>query len=356
MKKDYILFKIVLFLLLFSGFTLYCGKKGPLKLEPEILPGNVTGFKATQTGSKIRLEWAFPATLSDGKTELKFENIKRIYIHFSKREIPGSKFKRRAGLLKKFNRDAIKPLNDIYHVEIPFDLKKLDKKNFYFGLYYVYKKKKSSMSKIIKLDSLIPIKPVSDLKLVNEKKVNKLSWSRSSLDMLNNRVESINGYNLYRKFKPNTNNFEGSAEFKLINSNKIIKEYYEDRDIGKDGTYSYYVSTIYSAGVFSDNSNIVSVNIKDIFPPDIPENLTVFKGAGFLVLTWEIVSDKDLAFYRVFRRRGKSGQFELFEDKIEKNQFKDKNVKKGNKYFYYVISVDLNGNESDSSQISYEEF
>lgn len=354
MKKDSILFKVILFLLIFSAFTLYCGKKAPLKLEPEILPGSITGFKAAQTGEIIKLQWIFPALLSDGKTEFKPENLKRVYIHFSKREIPESKFKRRSDLLKKFNFDYLKKLNDLYFVEIPFDLKKLDKKTYYFGLYYVYKKKKSSMSDIIKLETLIPIKPVSDLKLVNERKANKLSWSRSSLDMLNNRVESISGYNLYRKFKPD--NSEISEEFKLINSEKIIKEYYEDRDIGSDGTYSYYVSTIYSAGVFSKDSNIVSIDIKDVFPPDIPENLTVFKGTGFLILTWEIVSDKDLAFYKVFRSIGKSGLFNLIADKIKNNQFKDKNVKKGNKYYYYVVSVDLNGNESDSSKISYEEF
>ncbi|MEN8152666.1 MAG: hypothetical protein ABFR75_01470 [Acidobacteriota bacterium] len=353
MKKYYI-FKISLFLLFFSGFTLYCGKKGPLRLEPEILPLKVTDFKVTQTGENIKLKWAFPPTLSDGKSVFRTDNIKKVYIYYSKREVPALKFKRRSDLLLKISRNDLRSTDSIFRVEIPFDYKKLDKITHYFGLYYVYNKKKSQMSDIVKLSSFIPVKPISDLKIVNERKVNKLTWSRGLLDVLNNKVDSINGYNLYRKVI--SNDSPNEDKFILLNKSRIVKEYYEDRDIGKDGTYSYYISTIQSPGVFSKDSNTVSVSVKDLFPPDIPENLTVFKGNDFLVLSWENVRDKDLAFYRIFRRSGNSGQFSLTADKIEKNRYKDKNVKKGNKYFYYIISVDLNGNESDNSRISYEEF
>ncbi len=44
-----------------------CGKKGPLVLEPELIPPIVTDLKISQVGSDIKLQWNFPQRFTDKK-------------------------------------------------------------------------------------------------------------------------------------------------------------------------------------------------------------------------------------------------------------------------------------------------
>lgn len=371
---------LLLFVLI---FLLNCGKKGPLQLEPELIPRQVVNLQIFQLGDNIKLKWDFPPFLADKKkTELEIEKIDKIYIYYSEKEILGGKFRKKSTLLKKlkledltlaplplfkaaFTTGGREPENLSYFVNIPFKLKDLDNKQHFFGIQYFYQKKRSPISKIAFIFTSAPIKPVTDIKLIQENKVIKLTWSKPQFDIAGKRITDIAGYNIYRKVDPDkTGEADEQDEaiktekkaFEKINRSNILTEYYEDMDTGVNGTYSYYVSAVISNQIESAPSQTETVRVTDIFAPEIPANLVCFKARDHLFLTWKPVMDTDFSHYRVYRRMNVNREFQLVADKITATSYKDKELKPGKTYFYTVTSVDEKGNESEYSNEVKEQF
>lgn len=367
--------------LLVMVFLLGCGKKGPLKLEPELIPNAAQKLKLSQIGSYLKLEWNFPQVLADRKkTPLEAEKIDKIYIYYSDKEILGGKFRKKSTLLKKLKLEnltlspppltltPVKPgmkaiKNLTYFINIPFKLKELDNKQHFFGIQYYYQKKRSPMSEIAFIISRAPIKPVTDLKLNLENKVIKLTWVKPLLDEAGKSITDIAGYNIYRKVEPEkTDEAEANVEtpetgvFSKINRANVLIEYFEDKDTGINGNYSYYVSAVISNQIESAPSQTVSIKVTDIFPPEIPANLVCFKAQDHLFLTWKPAMDKDLSHYRVYRRLSPDNEFQLVADKVTAVSYKDKDIEPGKMYFYVVTSVDTKGNESRYSNEVKEQF
>lgn len=358
-----------------------CGKKGPLKLEPELIPMAAEKLKLSQIGDYLKLEWNFPQVLADKKkTPLEVEKIDKIYIYYSDKEILGGKFRKKSTLLKKLKLEdltlspppltpaPVKPgtkeiKNLAYFINIPFKLKELDNKQHFFGIQYYYQKKKSPMSEIAFILSRAPVKAVTNLKLKLENKVIKLTWAKPLLDEAGKSITDIAGYNIYRKIEPEkTGETETNVEttetavFSKINRVNVLIEYFEDRDTGTTGNYSYYVSAVISNQIESAPSQTVSIKVTDIFPPEIPANLVCFKAQDHLFLTWKPVMDTDLSHYRVYRRLSSDKEFQLLADKVTATTYKDKEVEAGKMYFYVVTSVDTKGNESQYSNEVKEQF
>jgi hypothetical protein len=362
-------------------FLFGCGKKGPLKLEPELIPKAAEKLKLFQIGNNLKLEWEFPQVLADKKkTELEIAKISKIYIYYSDKEILGGKFRKKSTLLKKLkpedltlspppltpapSRPGMREIKNLsYFINIPFKLKELDNKQHFFGIQYYYQKKRSPMSEIAFIFTRVPVKPVADLKLNLEKKVIKLTWAKSLLDEAGKSITDIAGYNIYRKIEPekageaaaNIGTIEEGV-FSKINRSNVLIEYYEDKDTGINGNYSYYVSAVISNQIESAPSETVSIKITDIFPPEIPANLVCFKAQDHLFLTWKPVLDTDFSHYRVYRRLSPNNEFQLAADKVTSTSYKDKDLKPGKTYFYVVTSVDTKGNESEYSNEVKEQF
>jgi hypothetical protein len=341
--------KKVLFLCLAVLFLLNCGKKGPLKLEPEKNPGKIFQFTIEQIGSKIKLEWSFPRLLLDKKTTMDMNQVKKIRIFHSEKKIPPKKFRKKSSVILKTNIQNVQKKNQSYWVEIPFKTKNLHKKTHYFALRYTLNRKKSPLSPIQTIQTMIPIQPIKDLSLTKENKIIKLKWSKPILNISKKPVAYIRGYKIYRKVP-------GRKYFEVLNREDVLQEYYEDADTGLDGDYFYYVSSIYSQNIQSDPSNTVSVVIKDIFPPDPPANLVAFRAEDSIFLTWESVKDRDFSYYKIFRKSTTEGEFKILVKKVSNNYFKDKNVNRGTLYSYFVTAVDNKGNESKNSNRVQERF
>jgi len=339
------------FLLLFLAFffLINCGKKGPLKLEPEKIPKEIAKFKVEQIGGKIKLEWNFPRQLSDKKTEMDLTKLRKVRIYYTNKKFTPKKFKKKSSVLLKSKIQNVKKKNQLYFIEIPFKTSNLNNKTHYFAILYTFKKKKSPLSKIQSIQTMIPIQPIKDLSLTKENKIIKLKWSKPKQNISKKPVSYIRGYRIYRKVL-------GKKEFDILNKEEVLQEYFEDPDTSLDGDYSYYVSSIYSQSIESDPSNTVTVAVKDLFPPDPPANLVGFKAEDSIFLTWESVKDRDLSFYKIFRKSSPREEFKLIAEKVKNNYFKDKNVRKGILYQYYVTAVDNKGNESKNSNPVKEKF
>jgi predicted small lipoprotein YifL len=397
--------KIGLILLTVTSIALIagCGKKGPLQLEPELLPTQVKDFELFQVGNAIKLQWTYPQKLKGkprDKEKARFlpERVREIRVYYSEKEILGGKFRKKSKLLRKLTANdlTLAPLDSLrysrpirkprktspfaaaeewrhltYYVMLPFQLPQLDKKQHFFAIQYYYHKKKSPISDVAMIHTVTPVKPVSGLTITNENKMIKLKWRRPGSDMAGNPIPGIAGYFIFKKVEPDAEaapqTGESSKEppgaeavpepvFKRLNKDAVLLEYFEDTDTGASGNYTYYVSAAMTNIIESAASAEKSVKITDIYAPEIPANLVSFKAADHMYITWQSVGDKDFSHFRLYRRTPRRQEFTLIADNITTTQFKDKNVNKGRLYIYAVTSVDQKGNESEYSNEAQERF
>lgn len=378
-----------------------CGKKGPLVLEPEMIPGQVTNFKSKQVGASVRLLWDFPKKLADKKNDMDLGRIQRIEIYYSDKEIiPSRKFQKKATRLKKLTLADLTKLVDpnlekylqqlsakqrklrekySYYVDIPFEIANLQARKHYFAMRYYYNKQKSPLSEIQLIQTETPIKPVADVRITREKKLLKLEWDKPTTNVSGGPVTTISGYKIYKKIisgktgepevvttdegtqetvvmddEEETIQEEGEKGFRKIA--QVLNQYYEDRDTGTDGKYEYYITTIVTQKIESAPSQVFTVEITDVFPPDNPVNLVSFKASDHMLLNWKAVPDKDLSHYRVYRKTDPRGEYTLAADNVTTVRYKDTAVTKGVLYYYVVTAVDNKGNESEYSNEAKEEF
>lgn len=339
-------------LLLLILITLNCGSKGPPQLVPPREPLPVREISLSQQGAFIHLAWKFPPLLSDRETRLEPEKIRTVHIFYSDRELTPDNYRRRALADHRIQLEKIPQNRGGFHVKFPMKDHQLDRKTYYFVMYYRYRQKKSPVSRPLSLITVLPARPVSDLTLRQERKSLILKWSRPTRDISGEALQYLTGYRVYRKIgeKP-----ENPAEFQLLNSSgKLLEEYYEDRETSREGTYHYYVVTAHGPNIESMPSNVVSVDIRNVFPPASPRNLVCVSAPEGLQLFWEPVEDGDLAYYRIYRRAEGEFEFKLLVERIQKTFYRDNDLQPGINYSYQVTAVDTAGNESDPSNTAGE--
>lgn len=364
-----------------------CGKKGPLVLEPQPEPTIATNIEVRQSGDKIRIQWDFPKLLSDRKTEFLPEKIDRVDIHYSDKEIPGGRFPDKSSILRKLTSADISRFIDplvtaylqrlpenqrvkserfTYYTEIPFDIPDLNNKVHFFSVRFHYNKKKSPVGDVVAIHTQTPVKPVADLAIVQEKKLLTLKWSKPVVDIKGMPVSHITGYKVFRKMiprvaetgtetphaQPNPQTLQDNG---YISKGQVLKEVFSDADTSAEGLYKYYIIALAANNIESSSSNVVEINVADLFPPDVPANLVGLRSSGFMFLTWSSVRDADFSHFRLYRKTA-SGEHQLLADKLTVPQYKDTAVSAGNVYYYSVSAVDNHGNESEYSNEVYEQF
>ena len=134
---------------------------------------------------------------------------------------------------------------------------------------------------------------------------------------------------------------------------------YRDTAFSFGTVYLYSVRSIISYGadqVESDDSNLITVNAKDIFPPVAPQSLvgvvtpTANGMPAYIELTWGINSEPDLAGYIVYRSDAADAPgMRVNPELLPAPAFRDDAVQPGRRYFYHVTAVDQAGNESAPS-------
>lgn len=135
---------------------------------------------------------------------------------------------------------------------------------------------------------------------------------------------------------------------------------YLDKTFGWEQKYEYRITTLshvqadgLNAGVEGDDSPVVEVFTRDIYPPAQPSGLqAVFSSVGqkpFIDLTWAPNSEGDLAGYKVFRWVEGGQPQKLNQQLVQTPSYRDENIEPGKTYFYAVSAVDLRGNESPRS-------
>ncbi|MBZ5524227.1 MAG: hypothetical protein LAP21_18485 [Acidobacteriia bacterium] len=135
-----------------------------------------------------------------------------------------------------------------------------------------------------------------------------------------------------------------------------------DTGIEWEKEYQYWITpvTLWQAPtgekgeVEGDDSNVVSVTARDVFPPAAPAGVqAVFSGSAqnlFIDLTWSPNAEADLAGYNVYRHTEGGQPQKINSGLIKGPSFRDMTVSPGTKYFYSVTAIDLRSNESGRSE------
>ncbi len=348
--------KNILILTVIAVFLWGCGKKGPLVLAPPKTPQMIVNLGLKQVGNEIELSWKFPALLSDGKTPMMPAQVRNIYVyHLAKPFVPETFLKKSELLAKpKAGEFGIGPDGTATYA-VTFKDKLLQDREHAFALAYTLGRTRSALSAVQKIITRIPPQAVSDLKIGHEGKVVVLNWSRPQVDSEGRPLPAFAGSRVYRRITPGVLEMKPPPEgqgkppgaFAPVTLEPARGEHFEDSDTGADGVYEYRISSLLDERIESAPSNIVSIKIQDVFPPDVPANLVTFNADDHVFLTWEAVRDRDLDHYIVYRRSDAEEDFAVLDAAVGENLFRDRRVVKGQTYVYAIASVDKKGNKSE---------
>ena len=174
--------------------------------------------------------------------------------------------------------------------------------------------------------------------------------SKMSIDLSWNFIpeEDLSGFNIYR-----SQILEGPYE--KINNEIIptITPFYFDK-VNSIGDYYYYCSSLDFSGNESYSGKIY-LQIRDMMPPEAPQNLTSESGPGFINLSWDNNQESDLKGYFIQRSLNDEDNSDnhfinINSEPTKENFFKQKlskNVR--NKFVYRVVAVDTSFNRSKPS-------
>jgi hypothetical protein len=158
----------------------------------------------------------------------------------------------------------------------------------------------------------------------------RLAWDVAAAD-------ETRRFNLYRS-DPQT----GESEVPLNAQPLEVGEYLDESvEVGK--TYRYFLRVVLAPGRpyrESASGEGVIVLAADRFPPAPPDGLVAVPEGGTVRLFWNPGTDRDLAGYRVYRRRAGGDWVRVGASIVEQATFVDPNVKPGELLSYRVTALD----------------
>jgi predicted small lipoprotein YifL len=128
-------------------------------------------------------------------------------------------------------------------------------------------------------------------------------------------------------------------------------EWFDSAAQEEDVLYTFQVQAIVAAGTKTAEGELsppVSLVYKDVFPPEVPANVTAIAGVGTIELAWEPDREPDLKGYQIWRAEG-GGALAKLGGLITESTYSDKALVSGKLYRYAVSAADQKGNTSKLS-------
>lgn len=178
-----------------------------------------------------------------------------------------------------------------------------------------------------------------------------LTWKAPADNIDKSKPPKVQGYNVYRSV-------DGAPAVR-INTELLTKTELVDTtfEFGKETVYTVRAAAQPKEPYGeSDDSVPFRVRPRDVFPPAAPTGLAAVAGPGFISLSWDANTERDLAGYRVWRRiPGEAAYSELTTAPLKGTTFQDDTAAPGRKYEYVVTSEDAAGNRSEYSKPASEQ-
>ncbi len=347
----------VLSILSISG--VFCGKKGPIYPPLVKIPQKIEDLEIFQRGNTLVLQWNNPTSYMDGnpmegditvelwllraEKELVIQQGTLTEENFVSKALLHETIKQKD--FAKFRDPERGPSGGLTYT-YAITSEELSQMVFIFGL-----KVKDSKNKESGFSSLIPVIPISvplpPLELQAQMRENSVAieWKLPEKNIDSSTPPNVVGYNVYRESE--------DEEFHQINSTLIDETNFIDSDFVYNVIYRYYVrasATRSSPYIESDNSNAAEIRTEDTLIPGVPTGLVAIAGGNFVSLSWDANKEMDMAGYKVWRRSGDEEEFVTVSELIVENVYYDSTVEKGQRYYYAITALDVNGNESQRSK------
>ncbi len=195
-------------------------------------------------------------------------------------------------------------------------------------------------AKVANSPSLLPIKTSQEALFIE--------WKAPESNINGSKPANILGFNIYRAG-------EGEQTAKLLNQSPVNSNEFRDQSFEFGKNYKYFIRSV-SLGtnaqpVESQESNIVEIAPKDIFPPNPPEGITLAATPSSISIFFILNVETDVVGYKIYRSTDETNWQLLTDKPITTNTFQDTKVESGKTYYYYLIAIDRFGNESQKSEV-----
>jgi hypothetical protein len=342
-------------------FLVGCARIADPKPPERRVPETVRDLEARQAGEEIVLTFSLPERNTDGSpartirsleifritekaeaaipaslTDLSEENfLDRAARAFS---IPAARFpeymRENVFVIRDAPRTA--PGESIYSLRFRYAAIFVNEKNQAAGL----------GRQAVVQPAVLPPAPEGLAAVVTENEI-RVTWTPALENADAARTNRI-AYNIYRSEKPD--------EFPTapLNNTPLSAAEYPDGAFQFDKNYYYAVSVVAVSNHPAEGvrSEVLKVEVRDVFPPAPPGNFTAIAENGRITFFWTPSPSADVAGYRIFRRNRTEGRVSLREELITGISHREENVTPDGDYIYEIQAVDGHGNASETVECS----
>jgi hypothetical protein len=346
-------------------------------------PTAVTDLAAVQQGHCVILSFTLPKKTTDSKplpADLSIEIYRQVIPTSTKPSAAAPAFSQR-DLAITIPSAMVSHYADSGHLEFPFELKTPSvaqppsEQTVFMVRTRVNEKKVSADSNPASLHLYEPFPPANISAKITHEAIILSGWgvalpaALSAGSAESGQTPSDAHYRIYRAEAPATaaaspaqagNENQPAPHLEQIAELPLTVMAYEDANFTFDRTYIYSVRTVAkfeSTWIESDDSNLLTVTPKDIFPPSAPQGIVIVyvpAAAGVpahLEISWSISPETDLAGYDIYRKeQGNDTALKLNARPLLTPSYRDMNIQPGTSYSYTVKAVDRAGNESPASE------
>ncbi len=193
-----------------------------------------------------------------------------------------------------------------------------------------------------------PIAVPTELKTAIDNDEVALRWSFPTFRP--GTTDFVIGFHVYRA--------EGTSDtFRQLTTTPIVRAgaaslRYTDTDAVVGTNYRYQLRAVDVAGRLSAPTATVNVAFTDHAPPVPPADLATVPGDGAVLVTWRMAIEVDAAGYFIERAPSLDKPFvrlNTTQIPLREPSYADSSVQGGVQYFYRVVAIDANGNQSAPS-------
>ena len=326
-----------------------CGQPGA-PIAPSLeLPRVAQNVTATRKGDKVTLRWTPPSRFTDGRL---IRHLGPTNVCRAEGDVPAVKCNAIAKVESKVQKGDQRTPEQFQDVLPDVILKQAPTGSVMYGVEVLNKYGRSvGVSDQIRISTAPTVAPPGNLNATLGDQGVTLSWEPVAAPV----VEGIGfAYAISRRT-------EGGG-FEAIANVPITEAKYLDTGMQWEKKIEYRVAVVTHDAkqtlVEGDDSEMVSVQTHDVFPPAPPRELqAVFSGPGqqaFIDLSWAANQEADLAGYNVYRSEDGGAAVKLNQQIVSAPSFRDEHVDAGKSYTYLVSAVDVRGNESARSEAASE--
>ena len=324
----------VITLLLVLALMPGCGRKSALIPPQELVPVAINDLRYFLDESGANLNWTFPEEMKSGDELQAIESFELL-----RAAIPEKDYCE--GCPVRFEKQVLidgGPLPATGESRTAA-YKEEDMRE---GYRYMYKVRSragwwypSSDSNIISFTWRSPPGIPDGLQVVPGDSQLTLSWNPVKENITERSLEQVPMYQVYRK--------QGDNQFVAL-SEPVSALKFIDTGLNNGMLYQYRIRALLIFGETRQAggaSREISGTPRDLTPPPQPENLVAIDTPVGVKLAWQAVLSDDIGGYRIYRREDNSTEAELIaEVGGDRNQYIDRHLIAGRKWFYSVSSFD----------------